>query len=644
MSSKSAGELGDRESPRAVVVRPRLLQAFAVFGGMILLIQLGGWFGRICQTDVSPIMPSLGLGVAAVVILGVGYAFPAIAFGAFIGTLLLTGSTLGAALDALAQSGGAVLAARLFLRTGDPSLSRLRDFFHFALTGVLGGAGFCTLLLFVASPLESESLSMIHAVETWLALSLGVLIFGTFSLFVFRRQDLRPPKLRGAYEMLLYSTLLAWLVYLLLTDPSLDEHGLLFLLAGCFLLGLLVAIRFGLRPLSLFIVIFVFFLPTFLVVYPDRASLAAVIRHSEAFVTTPGLPAFLGVLGCLLVAAFRDELVALQMKLDLAMASAEMCVWEWSPLGWNFHTQGWCESFGLKPEHTVSDSTLMGSIYPDDRKGFETRMDDLRTGACGPLEYTYRFRDGGGDWRWVQSRAQMLRKTADDDVSVAAGITRDVTQERIAIQARIAAIENEAELKMLRSQLNPHFLFNSLNSVRVLIGRDDPQARTMITALANLLRDVLSMRGDMTHELSREVTIVETYLSIEGIRYGERLAYEIDVDPAASHRKVPGMMIQTLVENSVKHGISQREQGGRIFVRVRIDPVDASLHISVLNDGSLGGPSGGFGIENTRRRISLATSGQGTLSLIELPGPRVEATVVLPADPQTAPPRTHSVT
>lgn len=615
--------------PDASATSLQVFRAILLMIGLILLEQLGGWFERLSGTETMPIVPVAGLAFAGCVILGWRFALPAIFAGLFLGTWMSTGLNSEATLRAGAVCAGAVAGSFWFSRfwQGDPDLLTMRDFFQFAVAGCIGCAGLITLILVLADPTGNTTA---HVWDHFQALCLGILVFGTFSLFVFRRQDLRPPTLRGAYEMLLYSSLLAWCIYFLLISPTLGGKGFLLVTALCFLLVLLVSLRFGLRPLSLFLVMFVFLIPAFVVMFPDRVHLAAMVNRAEQTLYDPGLPALLGTLGCLLVGAFRDELKALRIKFDLAMASAEMCVWEWSRPGWSFHTVAWCRKFGLEPRRPIRPDVVLALVHPDDQPLFHERFLALRDEQTEPWEHTYRLRDTTGTWCWVQSRAQMLQKTADDDVAVVAGITRDVTRERDAIQARIDVIENLAELRTLRSQLNPHFLFNSLNSVRALIGRDDPRARSMITALSNLLRELLAIRGDISHPVSRELEIVDTYLQIESIRFGERLVYEIDADPAAGHRLIPGMMIQTLVENAVKHGISKLEPGGRIAVRVRIDPDDDSLRLSVLNDGPLTVPSGGFGLENTRRRISLATGNLGTLSLIELPGPKVEATVVLP--------------
>ncbi len=610
-----------------------VLSGFMFGLAVLMMSQLGVWFERAAGGGIGPIMPGAGLALAGALILPVSSSIPAIYLGVLLSNFM-AGSTLWEAnTTAAATLAGTLFGRTVFIRwlAGDSSLGTLKDFVKFAISGCVVMSVFVVLTRLAfegaagAFPIVSELFDLYQA------LALGALVFGIFGLFALRRQDLRPQDLRGAYEMLLYSALLAWCLYHLLTNPDLADPPFFALLAGSFLLTLVVSLRFGLRPAALFLVMFVFLIPAFTLMFPQRISLQYPFLQAEARVGHPGIFALLGTLGCMLLGAFRDELVALRVKFNLAMASADMCVWEWSDRGWSCHTDSWCEKFGLLPGCPAPMAAVFNLVHPDDLPGFESSFAEVLAGRAELWTHSYRMRSADGRWIWVQSRAQMLQKTADDDVSVVAGVTRDITEERQAVQARIVAIQNEAELKTLRSQLNPHFLFNSLNSIRALIGRCDEKARTMTTSLSNLLRDLLSLRGDITHPLHKELDIVQTYLGIESIRYGERLAYEIDADPAAGSLLIPGMMIQTLVENAVKHGVSKRDGGGRVSVRVRLTPPDGALQISVLNDGELGGPSGGFGVENTKRRIALATGGRGTLSLIGLPGPKVEATVVIPA-------------
>ena len=124
------------------------------------------------------------------------------------------------------------------------------------------------------------------------------------------------------------------------------------------------------------------------------------------------------------------------------------------------------------------------------------------------------------------------------------------------------AAVKDFELKTLKSQLNPHFMFNALNSIRALIDLDPKNAQTAVTKLSNILRYSLKMERIETVSLGEEMQAVADYLALESVRFEERLKYTVDIDPKAVSFEIPPMMIQTLVENGIKHGISKRTERG----------------------------------------------------------------------------------
>ena len=162
----------------------------------------------------------------------------------------------------------------------------------------------------------------------------------------------------------------------------------------------------------------------------------------------------------------------------------------------------------------------------------------------------------------------------------------------------------EAEAKVLRSQLNPHFTFNALNSIRALVSEDPAKAQQSITQLSNLLRNSLLADRRKTVELREELKTVEDYLELEKVRYEERLQYKIKADPQTLYWQVPPMMLQTLVENGIKHGVSKLPKGGKLTVESSLD--NNGLMICIKNAGSLGNTdSGGVGLLNTAERLSI---------------------------------------
>jgi two-component system, LytTR family, sensor kinase len=168
---------------------------------------------------------------------------------------------------------------------------------------------------------------------------------------------------------------------------------------------------------------------------------------------------------------------------------------------------------------------------------------------------------------------------------------------------QLEASNNEIELKTLRDQLNPHFLFNSLNSIRALIEEDPKIAKSAITTLSNLLRRSLNMGKHPKVTLEEELRLVKEYLELEKIRFEERLAVSIRV--SADHQLlIPPFIIQTLAENAIKHGISNRNEGGELTILV--DETLQALIIHVSNPGKLENEeSEGIGLINTKRRLFI---------------------------------------
>lgn len=127
---------------------------------------------------------------------------------------------------------------------------------------------------------------------------------------------------------------------------------------------------------------------------------------------------------------------------------------------------------------------------------------------------------------------------------------------------KLESTVKELELKTIKSHINPHFIFNSLNSIRALVDENPERARTAITELSNILRSSMQAEKSETVSLQRELDIVTDYLALEHMRFEERLKVELDIDQDTLTQQVPPMMLQTLVENSIKHGISKLVNGG----------------------------------------------------------------------------------
>lgn len=177
--------------------------------------------------------------------------------------------------------------------------------------------------------------------------------------------------------------------------------------------------------------------------------------------------------------------------------------------------------------------------------------------------------------------------------------------------------KNEIELKNLRSQLNPHFLFNSLNSIRALIDLEPKKAKTAVTTLSNLLRKSLLSGKENLISINEEIDIVKSYLDLEKIRFEERLTVIWEIDEQINSFLVPPFSIQTLVENAIKHGVSKSVEGG--FIKISTKKEATHIQIQIENSGKINGKTDtGIGIENTQRRLAIQYKDSAKFTLEQL--------------------------
>lgn len=198
---------------------------------------------------------------------------------------------------------------------------------------------------------------------------------------------------------------------------------------------------------------------------------------------------------------------------------------------------------------------------------------------------------------------------------------------------RAEAQAKEAQLNSLKRQLNPHFVFNALNSVRALIVEDPKQAQEMITQLSNLIRYTLQSEPKELVRLDDELAIVKDYLSLESIRFEDRLKINLQIDPKSNSFMVPPMILQTLVENAIKHGISKFTQGGELSIISIVENNQLVLQIRNPGKFDLGNKtdeSTGVGLKNSSERLNLLFGGGSRLVLSNESQNQVLAELVIP--------------
>jgi signal transduction histidine kinase len=184
--------------------------------------------------------------------------------------------------------------------------------------------------------------------------------------------------------------------------------------------------------------------------------------------------------------------------------------------------------------------------------------------------------------------------------------------ERRALESQIA--HRDAELRALRAQIDPHFLFNSLNSIIGLMATDRDQARRMCLSLAEFLRDSLTLGAEARIPLGREAALAEQYLDVERVRFGSRLSFATAVAPEVASTPVPPLLIQPLVENAVRHGVATLLEGGA--VRIEASRAGPRVLIVVTNpyDADVRRSGTGFGMDIVRRRLAATFGDRAALT------------------------------
>ncbi|HKX28350.1 MAG TPA: histidine kinase [Blastocatellia bacterium] len=208
-------------------------------------------------------------------------------------------------------------------------------------------------------------------------------------------------------------------------------------------------------------------------------------------------------------------------------------------------------------------------------------------------------------------------------------------------ELRAANLETQlvqAQLNALRMQLHPHFLFNTLNSISVLMRKDLEAADRMLLQLGTLLRVMLT--GNTTHEiqLRQELEILDRYLEIEKIRFQDRLTVKLQIDPAALEALVPQLLFQPLVENAIRHGIAEREAGG--VIEICAERRNGTVHLQVRDNGpglktASGTFSEGVGLSNSRSRLEYLYGSAGVFEVSDAEDGGVVVTAALPFHTET---------
>lgn len=194
---------------------------------------------------------------------------------------------------------------------------------------------------------------------------------------------------------------------------------------------------------------------------------------------------------------------------------------------------------------------------------------------------------------------------------------------------KLKSVVKELELKTIKAHINPHFIFNALNSIRAMVDEDPKRARAAITELSNILRSGINIDRSETVPLSDELNIIKDYLALEQMRFEDRLNIQYDIDKKIIYQPVPPMMWQMLVENAIKHGISHEVNGG--VVKLIAYTNDKYLELVVENTGRLKYLNkGGFGIKSIEERLKLLYGDNASFDIKQALPDKVVATLRVP--------------
>lgn len=203
-------------------------------------------------------------------------------------------------------------------------------------------------------------------------------------------------------------------------------------------------------------------------------------------------------------------------------------------------------------------------------------------------------------------------------------------------QLKMESALKDLEIKTIKANLQPHFIFNALNSIRALIDEDPSLAREAVTKISNILRSSISQKNEL-NPLETELQLVYDYLDLEKIRFEDRLEIIKRIDEETLPLRLPSMMLQTLVENAIKHGISALENGGALIIESRMER--EKLKIKIKNSGHLLSKpnkenSLSFGLKATRQRLNYFYGHEASFNIVE-ENDFVVCTLLIPIKPLT---------
>jgi two-component system LytT family sensor kinase len=251
--------------------------------------------------------------------------------------------------------------------------------------------------------------------------------------------------------------------------------------------------------------------------------------------------------------------------------------------------------------------------------------------AAGELRHNLRVLPGGDRPGLVSRDLLYLRELATVCGNRLDALHRErEAADRESREAVLLQQVTEAELRALRAQINPHFLFNSLNTIADLTVRDPERAETMTVRLASVFRHVLAHSARPLTSVRDELAFLRTYLYIEEVRFGERLQVSIEASPEVEGAQIPSLILQPLVENALKHGLAPKVEVGHLWIRAAVDGSEVRLTVEDDGEGLRTGEARGVGLANISDRLRTLYGERASVTLEARDGGGAVATVRIP--------------
>jgi integral membrane sensor domain MASE1/two-component sensor histidine kinase len=336
----------------------------------------------------------------------------------------------------------------------------------------------------------------------------------------------------------------------------------------------------------------------------------------------------------LVMASVEDSRSQGQLKKRLSTLTAGLGYWEW------LQESGWKNLGIIKPEQRGEvDNFGFPPILPENwglmvEPGQISHLpwNQLREGMEAGRYLSEDISISNGHPGAVFEVTGLIVKTDTRGLPTSLlGTIRDVTAERRATFDRFKIAKKEMEIRSIRSQLNSHFLFNSLNVIKSLIGQDEAKARDAVVSLSQLLRSSLRMTRRDEIPLWEEISTIRSYIDLQKLRYENRLSASLTVDPSAESVPVPPMMFHQLVENAFKHGIDHAPGTSELVIRAEV--TEGKLFLSVSNTGILETPSqDSMGLRFISEQLLFLHGKAASFTIRQVEENRVLALVTIPAN------------